>query len=240
VGLLPETRFDDWTRRDVGSFAKRYFEPLWRLARHDLPGVDESRAQDLAQAFLLRELERTPLFERFVQGEAHAPRFRAFLRTCFYRFCRDELEKERRRAGRPLEGLPEEPPAAGASELERLVARDLVRALRARVVDGGRAPLDEDARRYLERKWPDDLLAPPRPDLEVARALGLTRARVRTLKRRVVDRLIVALRAQLRAEGLGPEEVEQGLAAYVAALGREDGREDGPETDGGEAGPDGG
>jgi hypothetical protein len=94
VGLFPETRFDDWTKKDVGSFAKRYYEPLWRVAALDFGLADASRAQDLAQAFLLRELERQPIFERYAQ--AHDAKFRTYLRACFWRFCRDVLQKEAR------------------------------------------------------------------------------------------------------------------------------------------------
>lgn len=224
MGLFPETRFDDWTRLDVASFAKRYHAPLLRLARLDFPWVDEATAHDLTQSFILRELERTPVFERYAPSRGHDARFRTFLRACFWRFCRDELEKSARRTGASLDALPEEPKDddAGGTELERLAARDLLARLRDEVLHGGRAPLAPEAARYFELKWPDDLEAAPRPDVEVARELGLTRARLRTLKRKVVDRILLAMRARLREDGLDPEAVDEALAGYVAALGRED------------------
>lgn len=222
MALFPDTRFDDWTRRDVGSFARRYFEPLWRVARLDFPGIDEDTAQDLAQAFLTRELERTPVFERYEPGGPHQARFRTYLRACFWRFCRDELSRAARRPALPLDALPADPPDPGTSELERLVARDLLRSLRARVLDGGRGPLPPDAARYFELKWPLDIHAAPRSDAEVGAALGLPRGAVRTLKRRVVDRILLALRLQLREEGLAPDAVDRALEGYLSALGRED------------------
>lgn len=221
MGLFPDTRFDEWTRRDVGSFAKRYYAALSRVAQLDFPGVDASLAQELAQAFLVRELEREPVFERYAPGGGHDAKFRTYLRTCFWRFCRDELAKERRRHAVSLDALPDEPPA-DAGELERLVARDLLRSLRQRILTGGRGPLDPDASRYVALKWPDDIHAPPRTDQEVGAALGLSRGQLRTLKRRVLDRVLLALRQQLREEGLGDDEVDRALQGYLTALGRED------------------
>lgn len=226
MGLFPDTRFDDWTRRDVGSFAKRYYEPLWRVAALDFPGVDESAARDLAQAFLLRELEREPVFARYAPSSGHEAKFRTYLRTCFWRFCRDELAKGGRLSTSSLDALGDEPPAAEKGEFERLVARDLLRSLRARVLEGGRAPLDEEAARYFALKWPVELDQAPLRDAEVAARLGLTRARLRTLKRKVVDRILVALRQQLHAEGLGAADVDRALEGYLAALGREDPADD--------------
>ena len=233
MSLFPETRFDDWTRRDVGSFAKRYHAPLLRLARLDFPTIDEATALDLTQAFVLRELERTPIFERYARDKGHDARFRTFLRACFWRFCRDELVKSSRRAGASLDALPEDPPDdGGGTELDRLAARDLLARLRDDVLNGGRGPLPPDAARYFELKWPADLEATPRPDTEVALELGLTRARLRTLKRRVVDRILLAIRASLRDDGLDPEAVDEALGGYVAALGREDPGEAGSKPGG--------
>ncbi len=216
--MFPDTRFDDWTRRDVGSFAKRYYEPLWRVALLDLPGVDAATAHDLAQGFLLRELERAPVFERFDPSGRHQAKFRTYLRTCFYRFCRDELVKERRRRGRSLEDLPAEPPAAGGDAFERLVVRDLLRTLRGQVL----SELPPEAARYFTLKWPADLDASPRTDLAVGEALGLSRGKLRTIKRKVIDRLLLALRQQLRSEGLTSGEVDRALAGYLAVLSGED------------------
>lgn len=232
MGLFPDTRFDDWTKKDVGSFAKRYFEPLWRVATLDFPAIDHSRAQDLAQAFLVRELERVPVFERYAPGARHDAKFRTYLRTCFYRFCRDELAKERRHAGASLDALSEELPEEGAAELDRLIARDLLRHLRGRILEGGRAPLAPDAASYFQLKWPEDLEAAPASDQEVAEALGLTRAKLRTLKRKVVDRILVALRQELHEEGLTAAEVDRAIEGYVTALGREDPSADDPEDEG--------
>lgn len=219
MGLFPETRFDDWTRRDVGSFAKRYWEPLWRVALLDFAGLDPAAAQDLAQSFLVRELERDErVFDRF-DGKAHDARFRTYLRACFWRFCRDELEKSGRRAAAPL---VVEPPAAGSSDLDRLVVRDLLRRLRERVVAGDGKPLEPDAVRYFDLKWPTDLQAAPRTDAEVGAALGLPRGQLRTLKRKVADRVVLALRRQLHDEGLSPAAIDAALAAYVGALGRDE------------------
>lgn len=222
MGLFPDTRFDDWTRRDVGSFAKRYYEPLWRVAALDFPAVDQSAAQDLAQAFLLRELEREPVFARYTPQGGHDAKFRTYLRTCFWRFCRDELAKVGRLSTSSLDVLGDEPPAGDACEFERLVARDVLRSLRARVLEGGRAPLEDEAARYFALKWPAELDQAPLTDAEIAAKLGVSRARLRTLKRKVVDRILVALREQLRSEGLAAQDVDRALEGYVAALGRED------------------
>jgi hypothetical protein len=241
MALFPETRFDDWTRLDVASFAKRYHAPLLRLARLDFPSIDEATAQDLTQAFVLRELERTPIFERYAPARGHDARFRTFLRACFWRFCRDELQKSSRRAGTSLDALPDDPPDdAQGTELDRLAARDLLARLRDDVLHGGRGPLDPDAARYFELKWPADLEAAPRPDAEVGLELGLTRAKLRTLKRKVVDRILLAIRGRLRDDGLDPEAVDEALAGYVAALGREDASDPGSNPGDGHGAVDGG
>lgn len=212
--MFPETRFDDWTRKDVGSFAKRYWEPLWRVALLDFAGLDAAAAQDLAQSFLVRELTREErVFDRF-DGKAHDARFRTYLRACFWRFCRDELEKSGRREARPLEVEP----AAGSSDLDRLVVRDLLRRLRERVVAGDGKPLEPEAVRYFDLKWPTTLDAAPRTDAEVGDALGLPRGQLRTLKRKVADRVVLALRRQLHDEGLSAAAIDAALAGYVGAL----------------------
>jgi hypothetical protein len=45
------------------------------------------------------------------------------------------------------------------------------------------------------------------------------------VKRKVVDRVLLALRQQLHEEGLAADEVDRALERYVATLGREDARD---------------
>lgn len=216
VGPFPETNFDAWTARDVASFAKRYYEPLWRVARLDFPGIDVGRAQDLVQAFLLRELTRTPLFERFDPG--HGARFRALLRTAFWRFARDQLEQEGRRATVALHDVAEPPDRADM--FDRFVARDFLNALRADV----EPTIGDDGleRAFFALKWPHQLEVEPLADVEIARRLDLTRKQVRTVKERVLTKVLLALRRRIHDDGLRAGDLDAAIEDYWGILGRED------------------
>ena len=222
MGLFPDTRFDDWTRQDVGSFAKRYFEPMWRVAKLDFPWIDIDRAQDLAQGFLVRELTRDPVFERYEPTQGHDAKFRTYLRTCFFRYSRDQLEKERRRQGSSLDAMPVEPADDSSREFERLVARDFLARLRADV-QGGLAD-EPEASAYFEAKWPADIDAPVPSDAEIGRLLELTRARLRTVKKKAVERILLALRQRIHQDGLRMDVADAALESYFGILGDEDAR----------------
>jgi len=215
VTAFPETAFGAWTQLGLASFSKRYFGALWRFARLELR-VGTARAQDLAQAFLLRELQReAPVFLRFEEGAVHGAKFRTYLRTCFFRFARDELRKERLRSGRPLHDLPPRAIESGAAAFDRVVVRDLLADLRARIAAG----LDVDGRRYLDLKWPLAFEQGTRPDTEIAADLRLTRARLRTIKRKVAARILLAVRNQIHDEGLRGSEADDVLSDYLSILG---------------------
>lgn len=214
--MFPETDIDGWTARDVASFAKRYYEPLWRLARLDFPFLDEGRAQDLTQAFLLRELTRLPLFERFDPG--HGARFRSFLRAAFWRFARDQLEQDRRRAGLRLDDIPEPPDHRGA--FDRLVVRDFLNSLRSEVEET--LVEDELGRRFLDLKWPTHVDLEPLLDAEIAHRLGMTRKQVRLVKERVLTRILLAFRRRVHADGLKAGDLDSAIEDYWGILRHED------------------
>ena len=216
MSLFPDTRFNDWTQQDLSSFTKRYFEPLWRSALWDFRWIDTSRAQDLAQAFLLRELERTPIFEQYEPLKGHNAKFRTYLRTCFYRFARDELAKERRRGGLSRDALPVELPAASFKEFDRLVTRDLLRNLRERIVAS--PPMAPEAQQYFDLKWPPITVDEPPADAEIAETLNLSRAKLRTIKRKVADRILLAIRRQVHSEGLRGRDADGVLEGYLSIL----------------------
>lgn len=220
MSLFPDTHFERWTRQDVASFTKRYFQPLWRCAQLDFGGLDRGAAQDLAQAFLLRELQRTPVFERYETGRGHDAKFRTYLRTCFFRFARDELAKERRRRALSLDALPVEPPDRTEGELDRLVLRDLLATLREAVTEG--EALSAEGQRYFDLKWPADPERGSASDAEIGAALGLPRGQLRTVKKQVVGRIVVALRQLLHRDGLRGRAADSALEEYVALLRRHD------------------
>lgn len=216
MGTFPETDLEGWTAPDVASFAKRYYEPLWRVARIDFPFLDEAGAQDLAQAFLLRELTRTPVFARFDPG--HGARFRTLLRTAFWRFARDRLEHERRRACVPLDDVPE--PKGRDDAFDRFVVRDFLNTLRAEVEPALEG--DHADRQFLAMKWPTRLDAEPLSDRQIADNLGLSRKQLRVVKERVLTKVLLAFRRRVHADGLKAGALDATIEDYWGILQRED------------------
>lgn len=220
MNQFPPTNFDSWTRFDGASFAKRYFESLWRVARSNFNSIDESTAQDLAQGFLTRELapDRVPVFERFQRG--HGAAFRSYLGRSFYRYCRDELLKERRRPILSIDDLHDELPQASANEFDRLITRDFLNSLRQEILASPRLTTLELA--YFKLKWPESIDDEPAKDKELERALGLSRGEVRGLKRRVIEELFIVVKRRAQADGHSTASAESFVVDYLTVLSCED------------------
>lgn len=201
------------------SFFKRYYLPLSQYARLKF-GVDAALAEELAARYFSRQWERdrgegAAIFRLYDAGKG---RFRSFLATAFWRFCRDELEKESRRRGRALDSVPEELLSRDHFEFGRLVAREMFNALRAEI----QSMSDEGERAFLELKWPRDLLSSPLPEAEIGRRLGLPRGQVRGLNRRIADRFTYLLHKQAAAAGLNEDEARTLLGDCCRALDHEE------------------
>lgn len=214
------------------SFYKRYRTPLERFARFKFPGASPQSIQDWVQGFFAREIERdrsgeTPIFERYAPGAQHQRKFRNYLASAFWRYSRDEYEKEARRRGVPLDDSPEL--ADGDNdEFERLVARDFLNSLRRRVL----AELEDAAERaFFELKWPADIDAEPPSDTAIQQGLNaarqaedrppLSRSQWRTIKKSIVGRIAALFDREVYREVLDVGATDQALKDYFKALGRE-------------------
>lgn len=201
------------------SFFKRYFVPLVRYARHRFALSDEE-AEDLAARYLTRELERdrgrTPSIFRLFDPEKG--RFRSLLATSFWRFCRDAIAAEARRKVTAQDPLDLERDGAEDFEFCRLVAREFFGALRADIAERF---TDEDERRVLALKWPEDPDQEPASNAAIERELGLSRGRVRHIAGRVADGFTYGLLRQIRAAGLSDDEARDLLGDCCRVLDRE-------------------
>lgn len=230
MSVFPKTDLaDGWGRNDTeggphASFYKRYAGPLRRYARIKFPSAGAEQAEDLVQAFFSRELGREagglgPIFRRYRQGRGHGGRFRYYLAQSFWRFARDELEKESRRRGRSLASLPDEPGAVDPA-FDRLIAREFLNAVRERVL----ARTEDDRERaYFALKWPEDIGQAPLTDRAIGGELGLTDSRLRRARKAVLGRVVFILNEQLHRDGLDSKAVDPILADYGAILDDEQG-----------------
>ena len=222
---FPDTR----SKEDPGSFWTRYEPCLAEYARHRLR-VEASRAVDLARDFCLKQLERERSGERPWIHATYAARqdgpssatwpargFRRFLCTAFYRFCRDELARDRV-LPLPTEHEPTAVDDAEVDAFERLAAREVLRLIRDEVVAAWAS--DALEARFYDLKWPAELAADLPSDAEVGRALDLPRGRLRTVTRRVHGAVIGAVSRRIQADGGSPEEAARLLADYFGVLER--------------------
>lgn len=202
------------------SFFARYQRPLSSYARRRF-GVDADLAEELAARFVARELAREQRGERpiFRLYNPAAGRFRSLLATSFWRFARDELQKESRRKGVSLDAYPDLGREVEADdEFCKLVAREFFNVVRETI----RKDLDsDDARTVLDLKWPVDPSADPLSNTEVERETGLSRSKVRTLTKRVGEAFLKALKRYATDAGLSPGEIHPFLADTCAVLDRE-------------------
>jgi hypothetical protein len=111
--------------------------------------------------------------------------------------------------------LAVELPDTALSDFDRLVARDLLKTLRTRIVA---SPLTPDAARYFDLKWPPDADAAAASDADIAKELVVTRAQLRTTKKKVVDRILLTIRKHVHDEGLRGREADGVLEGYLAIL----------------------
>lgn len=224
--MFPKTDIDDgWGEHGTeggphASFFKRYHGPLARYARAKFK-VDADRAEDLVSRYLTRQLERDrargSIFRLY---DPEKGRFRSLLAVSFWRFARDELDKDLRQ---PPLFLGDDEPGAEDDEFCRLVAREFFNALRRDIARG----LADDERRVLDLQWPEDPAAEPAGKAAIERALGLSRARVRTIAARIADRFTYQLRRRIHAAGLSPDEARDLLGDCCRVLDQEQRRSEG-------------
>ncbi|RMG11196.1 MAG: sigma-70 family RNA polymerase sigma factor [Planctomycetota bacterium] len=215
--MFPTTDVEGWTQGSGWEkFFRAYQAPLARYARQRF-GVDQDVAEDLAQGFIARELERAatggvPLFRLYDPARG---RFRCLLATCFWRYARDLLSRNRRRTLASLDALGESPPSE--DPLAGMISREYLQTLRSRVREAARDALE---RAVLDLKWPSDEGAFPLPNAEVARLLGTTRSAVRRRVERIGASFAAVLREYARASGLEVEEIDPVLGDLGVAFDR--------------------
>lgn len=219
--MFPTTDIDGWGAGGTeggpwASFFRRYQRPLTRYAALRF-GVDAELAEELAARYVARELSRErqgdrPIFRLF---DPTAGRFRSLLATSFWRFARDELQKEGRRRGAPLDD-PRVAEEGADDEFCRLVAREFFEVVRDRL----RQAADEHEAAVLDLKWPRELAADPLNNAEVGRRLGLSRGQVRSLVNRIGERFVRELRRLAEQAGLSPGELEPFLGDTCRVLDR--------------------
>ena len=221
MSLFPETDITKgWGQQGTeggpfASFFNRYFNPLkrfamiqWRLNDYD--------ASELASGFLLRELEResagkTPLFQQFNPLKG---RFRNLLAKTYWRYCRDEIYRGKKRA----ESLPESwDGEEGASRLEDLVAREFLNTLRAEVT---RSLEKQDEIRLFDLRWPKDLALDPATNSEIMQTLNMTRGRLRVINNKIADALIAAMHRHFHNAGVNAQEARELIGSYCEVLDR--------------------
>lgn len=222
--MFPTTDMTHWGAYGTqggpwASFFRRYERPLAHYACRRL-GVDHDFGEELAARFIARELGREHGGERpiFRLYDSQQGRFRSLLATSFWRFARDELEKEGRRRGVCLEeGAALALEQEADDEFCRLVAREFLEVLRGRLRDDARS---QDEIAVLNLKWPEDPFADPLSNTEVERELGLSRSKVRTLTKRIGAGFVHHLREIAAQAGLSPAEIHPFLGDTCHALDR--------------------
>lgn len=190
----------------TASFYKRYYTPLLRYCKHKF-GVEDALAEDLVSRFVAREFERELDQQRavFRLYDPEQGRFRSYLASAFWRFARDELEKETRRRGVALEAL-EQQGSGDDFEFCRLVAREFFNHIRGKIVE---TVSDDNEKACLELKWPEDADAEPKSNAEIERILGLSRSKVRTMIGKIADRFTYILYQQFYQAGFSASEAKE-------------------------------
>lgn len=206
----------------MASFFKRYHSPLVRYARYKF-SISDQDAEELASAFLLRELEKERRSRSLYQlYKADKGRFRNLLASSFWRFCRDQLKSNKDRRALSLDRPELIADDEAGLELGRLITRELFNTVRMELAEG----LDEDERRVLSLKWPEDPDRAPASNAELQRQLGLTRGRVRQVMGRLADRFTLAFRRMVREAGLNADEARALLGSCSRILQEEQRPED--------------
>lgn len=213
------------SREALEMLCAAYWYPVYAYIRRR--GHDAHRAQDLAQLFFTRLLEK----EFLARVERGKGRFRSFLLTCVSRFLVNEWEREsaRKRGGgravvsidaedaerryrlEPAHALTAEVIFAKRCALE-LLDRALAR-LEAEFRDAGKARIYGDLKGYLQ----GDRGLPPYVD--VAAAHGMSEGAVKAAIFRLRGRLGAIVREEVARTVDEPSEVEDELRGLLAALG---------------------
>lgn len=216
--MFPTTDIDGWGGRGTeggpwASFFLRYERPLAYYAQRRL-GVGAELAAELAARFVARELARErsgeePLFRLY---DPQKGRFRSLLATAFWRFGRDELNKERRRDHLALEDAPEQ---EADDAFCQLVAEEFFQVVRGQLEAAAES---DDERAVLALKWPATPDREPLSNSEIERQTGLTRGKVRGHVERIGARFVTALRALAQQAGLTPGELQPFVGDVCRAL----------------------
>ncbi|MDF1665437.1 MAG: hypothetical protein P1V97_26995 [Planctomycetota bacterium] len=202
------------------SFFKRYYTPLLRYCRHKF-SVSDAMAEDLVSRFVAREFERECEHKNavFRLYDPERGRFRSYLASAFWRFARDELEKEQRRRGVSLESIEDQrEQSAEDFEFCRLVAREFFNNIREKLV----AKISDDQEKScLDLKWPVDSDNEPKSNAEIERTLGLSRSKVRTIVGKIADHFTFVLYQQIYQAGLSASDAKEILGDCCRVLDEE-------------------
>jgi RNA polymerase sigma factor (sigma-70 family) len=211
--------------RALETLCRTYWMPLYAFARRQ--GHAPADAEDLTQGFFAEFLRRNSL-----EGlNRDRGRFRAFLLAAFKHFLANEWDRAHRlkRGGGvvllPLDAVEAESlfqdACANTPSPDRAYDRTWVltlldvvlQRLQAELTAAGRAEAFEHLKAFLT------LDAEARPYLEVARALGMSEGAVKVAVHRIRRRYRELLRAEVAQTLARPEQVEEELAALMAAFG---------------------
>ena len=183
------------------------------------------------QGFFTREIEREaqgvePIFRRYEPGQQHKRKFRNYLASAFWRYCRDELDKDSRRRTQSLETVPEQ--SILHAEFERLAVRELLNDLRAKIA---KITIDPLELLYFSTKWPTAIEHGPMTDKDVLEHLNqerqqqglecLTRSQLRTVKKKVIERLAYIFDRALYQDFNESKQTDQALKDYLISLRKE-------------------
>lgn len=208
------------------ELCRTYWFPLYAYARRQ--GCDAHAAQDLAQGFFHRLLEKNYLGV----ADRRRGRFRAFLLTAFKCFLANEWDRtqaQKRGGGREIVSFdalaaeeryrlePED--AASADHLyDRRWAEDLLQGARSRLRAEYAAAGRAERFRHLEAYLPGD--QPARSQAEVGAALGLTEGTVKQEVFRLRRRFGELLREAVAQTVANPEEVNEEISYLIDVVSR--------------------
>ena len=189
-------------------------------------GTRPTRAQDLAQDFFTRVLEKG----LFAEADPRRGRFRSFLRTVCVHYLanrRDRRQARKRGGGRSLlsiDGSDAETRYAREPSHEltpdRIFERTWALTLISRVLDQLRWEYEESGRGAILDELGGALTEDPQapPFAKIAERLGTTEGAVRVTLHRLRRRYGVLLRREIGATVDDPAEVDDEIRALFAAL----------------------
>jgi len=200
---------------------RAYREPIYACFRR--AGWNEADAEDLAQGFIAREIEKRSVVGHAQEGRG---RFRSYLRTALRNYSRDELRARHGRNGArrevSLEGLEDvEGQRAGIDEFDRrwaaaTVERALERTRRACAAEGQATHLELFEARVV---GPSVSGVEARAVEAIARERGLEAAQVSSMIYTVKRKFRRALEEVVLETIEDPAELEEELGAVERALG---------------------